>query len=232
MSDAGGVCRPAAELERRIEEELERGSVIVADIADAIQTPSADKAQQIAEQATRLRHAGRTIDTELVIVTARQTPVASDLRLVLALIEVAHHSVLIANQFDLISDQMRNIDAAAVDRTGTAATLSAMTHLAGSQLLHAVSAFASRDLVRAERIDVEDDEIDKLNREVFEATVALEDVPEQRESALRQVLIARSIERIADNAVDIAEQAAFLVTTDRCEFTDASVARRRTLQRP
>src|SRR5450755_1932023 len=78
-----------AELERRIEEELERASVIVADIADAIQTPSADKAQQIAEQATRLRHAGRTIDTELVIVTARQTPVASDLRLVLALIEVA-----------------------------------------------------------------------------------------------------------------------------------------------
>jgi len=222
-----------ADLERRIEDELERASVILADIAAAIQLPGADKAREIAGQATRLHHAGRMIDTELVSVTARQTPVAGDLRLVLALIEVAHHSILIANQFDLISEQLGHIDAAAVDRGGTAASLSAMTHLAGSQLLHAVGAFASRDLARAQRIDVEDDEIDKLNREVFDATVALEEAPrKQREPALRHVLIARSIERIADNAVDIAEQAAFLVTAEPCEFTDASLPRRRPLQRP
>jgi phosphate transport system protein len=221
-----------AELERRIEDELERAAVLLADIADAIQAPSADKVQEIIDEATRLRQAGRGVDAELVIVTARQAPVASDLRLVLALIEVAHHSVLIANQFDLIGEQLTNFAPAAVDRSATAAMLSAMTHLAGSQLLHAVSAFASRDLDRALRIDVEDDEIDKLNREVFEAAVALQDAPEQREPALRHVLIARSVERIADNAVDIAEQAAFVVTGHRSEFTDASLPRRRTLQEP
>jgi phosphate uptake regulator len=43
------------------------------------------------------------------------------------------------------------------------------------------------------------------------------------------VLIARSVERIADNAVDTAEQAAFLVTAEQGEFTDASVPRHRTL---
>jgi len=218
-----------AELERRIEDELERASVIVADIAEAIQIPGADKPQEIAEEARRLRRAGRMIDTELVVVTARQAPVARDLRLVLALIEVAHHSVLIANQFDLISEQLRNIGCAAGVGGATARSLSAMTHLGGSQLLHAVGAFASRDLARAQRIDVEDDEIDKLNREVFEATLALKDGSEEREWALRHVLIARSIERIADNAVDIAEQAAFLVTSECCEFTDASHPRRRTL---
>ena len=106
-----------------------------------------------------------------------------------------------------------------------------MTHLAGSQLLHAVAAFAARDLTLAQRIDVEDDEIDDINRDIFEATLALEDPPEQRESALRHVLIARSVERIADNAVDIAEQAAFLVTAERQEFTDASRPKRRARQR-
>ena len=164
-----------------------------------------------------------------MIVTARQTPVAGGLRLVLALIEVAHHSMLIANQFDLISEQLTNVDTAAVDRDGTASHLSAMTHLAGSQLSHAVRALRSRDLAVALRIDVEDDEIDKLNREVFEAALALEHEPEQHGLALRHVLIARSLERIADNAVDIAEQAAFVVTAERSEFTDASIPRHRAL---
>lgn len=217
------------ELEHHLEDGLERAAVTLPQIADAIQVPTPDKVQKIADEAGRLRRGGRTVDSELVIVTARQAPVASDLRLVLALIEVAHHSTLIANQFHLIAEQLISIDPAAIDRGGTAAQLAAMTHLAGSQLCHAVRAFRSRDLAVALRIDVEDDEIDKLNREVFEAALALEDAPEGHELALRYVLIARSIERIADNAVDIAEQAAFVVTAERSEFTDASLPRHRTL---
>lgn len=217
------------ELEHHLEDGLERAAVTLPQIADAIQAPTPEKVQKIADEAGRLRRAGRTVDSELVIVTARQAPVASDLRLVLALIEVAHHSILVANQFHLITEQLISIDPAAIDRGGTAAQVAAMTHLAGSQLCHAVRAFRSRDLAVALRIDVEDDEIDKLNREVFEAALALEDAPEEHELALRYVLIARSIERIADNAVDIAEQAAFVVTAERSEFTDASLPRHRTL---
>jgi phosphate transport system protein len=218
-----------AELEHRLEDGLERAAVSLPEIADAIRLPHPAKVQRISDEANGLRHAAQSVDSELVIVTARQTPVASDLRLVLALIEVAHHSMLIANQFDLISEQLINCDAADVDRDGTVVHLSAMTHLAGSQLSHAVRAFRSRDLAVALRIDVEDDEIDKLNREVFEAAVALDDVPEQHELAFRHVLIARSVERIADNAVDIAEQAAFVVTAEHSEFTDASIPRHRRL---
>lgn len=221
-----------AELEHRLEDGLERAAVTLPEIAEAIHVPSHEKVQKVADEAAELRRAGRTVDSELVIVTARQTPVASDLRLVLALIEVAHHSTLIANQFDLISEQLVSVEAAAIDRGGTASQLSAMTHLAGSQLSHAVRAFRSRDLAVALRIDVEDDEIDKLHREVFEAALGLEHAPEEHELALRHVLIARSIERIADNAVDIAEQAAFVVTAERSEFTDASIPRHRSLNEP
>jgi len=221
-----------ATLERGIEDELERAAVMLADIADAVRTPGGEKVLEIADEALRLRRAGRSADAELVIVTARHAPVARDLRLVLALIEVAHRSVLIANQFDLIGEQLCKLDPYAVDRSATAASLSAMTHLAGSQLLHAVGAFASRDLALARRIDVEDDEVDRLNREVFDETLARDDAPRRRECALRHVLIARCVERVADNAVDIAEQTAFLVTGECSEFTDASRPRRRALQQP
>jgi phosphate transport system protein len=220
-----------AKIEHRIEDEIERAAVMLADIAHAIQIPTAGKATEIAEEGRRLHQAGRSVDAQLVVVAARRSPVPTDLRLVLALIEVAHHGALIARQFELISEQLVSVDAACADGAATAAKLSAMTHLAGSQLLHAVTAFASRDLALAQRIDVEDDEIDDINRDIFEATLALEDPPEQRELALRHVLIARSVERIGDNAVDIAEQAAFLVTAERWEFTDASRPKRRARQR-
>jgi len=54
--------------------------------------------------------------------------------------------------------------------------------------------------------------LDTINRHVFDATLHLDNVAEQRELGMRYVLIARSLERIGDNAVDIAEQAAFLIS--------------------
>jgi phosphate uptake regulator len=59
---------------------------------------------------------------------------------------------------------------------------------------------------------------------VFSASLRT-DQTRERELALRHVLIARSLERIGDNAVDIAEQAVFLVTAERREFSDASQPR-------
>jgi phosphate uptake regulator len=91
------LANQLAQLEDRLEDDLERAAVALPEIADAIHVPSPDKVQKISDEAARLRQAGRSVDSELVIVSARQTPVAGDLRLVLALIEVAQHSVLIAN---------------------------------------------------------------------------------------------------------------------------------------
>jgi phosphate uptake regulator len=108
------------------------------------------------------------------------------------------------------------------DRQRTAAKLSSMSMLAGSQLHSAAAAFAARDLARAQQIERDDDAIDKLNRETCEATLELEDAAEERELALRHALIASSLERVGDNAVDLAEQAAFLVSAQLHEFSDAS----------
>jgi phosphate transport system protein len=212
-----------AELESLLEGELECAGRLFADITYPIQIPSAAKTQEIADQGERLRTAGRAVDADLVIVTARQAPVGGDLRLVLALIELAYHTMLIANQLELIADQLGDIEAdPPLDRVGTAGVVDSMMHLAGSQLLHAVRTFASRDLATSRRINVEDDQIDRLNRDVFDAALALDDVPEQRACAMRHVLIARSLERIADNAVDIAEELTFLMTAERTALTDAS----------
>jgi phosphate transport system protein len=214
-----------ADLETRIESALDDARATLVAIGKALGGHSDQQVALIAQRARELRDVSRSIDTDLVVVTARQAPVAGDLRLVLALIQLAHHAALIANQFELVSEQLTAIDPNVLDRQRTATKLTEMTKLAGDQLHSAVTAFASRDLARAQQIDRQDDAIDLLNRQVFEVTLELEAAPEQRELALRHVLIARSLERVGDNAVDIAEQAAFLITTELHEFTDASQPR-------
>jgi phosphate transport system protein len=191
-------------------------------IAETILDPASQDATRLVAAANILRSSSRQIDARLVKVTALQAPVASDLRLVLSLIQVAQHAALIANQFDLISEQLYELDPDARDPQQTAGQLSLMTELAGRQVQHAVRAFVARDAQSAVELQREDDALDRLNRQVFEATYALNGNHGERELAMRYVLIARSLERIGDNAVDIAEQAVFLVTAELQQFTDAS----------
>lgn len=208
-------------IEHRIENSLNRVIATLPTVAKAISGLDPNLARSIAQTARELKQESRRADAELVIAASEQTA-ANDLRLLLAMVQLAQHQGLIANQFELITEQLAEIDPAIPDRPKTAEKLTEMALLAGAQLQVAVTAFTSRDLALARRIEYDDDAIDRLNREVFQATLELDGYPSHRELALRYVLIARSLERIGDNAVDIAEQAAFLETAKMREFTDAS----------
>jgi phosphate transport system protein len=83
-------------------------------------------------------------------------------------------------------------------------------------------AFAARDVAASERLCEVDDEIDRLNREIFQIAVALAADPEAREWAMRMTQVARAVERIGDNAVDIGEELAFVASGVYREFEDAS----------
>ena len=177
---------------------------------------------ELADASLQLRQVSRNADEQLVAVTAQQAPVASDLRLVLSLIQLAHHASLIANQFELIGEQLEQLKPDARDPQQSARQLSLMSELAGRQMRAATTVFARRDATSAAQLDRQDDALDRINRHVFEATHELDGDADDRELAFRYVLIARSLERIGDNAVDIAEQAVFLVTAELQEFSDAS----------
>ena len=69
-----------------------------------------------------------------------------------------------------------------------------------------------------------DEEINALNRKIFRRAVDVGDNVELREWAMFMVLVARCLERIGDNTVDIAEQTVFVVTGLFREFADASSA--------
>src|ERR1700733_1765638 len=220
------------EIEQQLADAFEEVGRTLSAVADTILDPTSQDATLLLAAANILRATSREVDARLVAVAALQAPVAGDLRLVLSLIQVAQHAALIANQFELISEQLYELDPGARDPQQTAGQLSVMTELAGRQVQHAVRAFVARDAESATELQREDDALDRLNRQVFEATYALNGDHGERELAMRYVLIARSLERIGDNAVDIAEQAVFLVTAQLQQVSDASRPQPRHAQHP
>jgi phosphate transport system protein len=153
---------------------------------------------------------------------ALQAPVASDLRVVAALLHVIKHAERMGDQCVNIakllpvSGREPPVDAEILDR------IEQMGRFARSQVGQAQQAFLLRDLGLAEDLVVQDEQINRLNRECFQRAVAIGTDEDRREWAMTMMLVSRALERIGDNAVDIGEQVAFVVTGLFREFSDAS----------
>jgi phosphate transport system protein len=154
---------------------------------------------------------------------ARQAPVATDLRLIAALLHTIVHVERIGDQCVNISKLVPLMGHAPANSGDILDKIEAAGAQARDQIKQAQLAFRDRNLKLAEDLVSQDDLIDRLNREIFNAAVDLggsdHDV---REWAAHAVLIARNIERIGDNTVDIGEQIAFVISGLFREFTDAS----------
>jgi phosphate transport system protein len=204
-----------AELEHRLDQQLHAAAGMLPLIGDAVVKPTPGAAAQLSAAAERLRGDSRQVDYDLVRLMACQAPVASDLRLVLTMIEIAHHELLIANQFALIGEQVEEMTGTVAEVHATAEALRTMARLAEEQLAAAATAFVHRDAASAARLRDADDQLDLLNREICAASLRLERSAAERALALHHVLVARSLERIGDNAVRIAAQAALLAGARR-----------------
>jgi phosphate transport system protein len=161
------------------------------------------------------------IEGSIQALLALQTPVARDLRLLLAMLHInlllersADGCVTVAKLSQLVADVEPD--------PALAAVLVEMGERAEEMLQVALDSFAQRDLAGAESLVDLDELIDRANRRFVERLVDVMADPGMREWGLRMVVAARTIERIGDRAVDIGEQTAYLLTAEFREFTDAS----------
>ena len=153
---------------------------------------------------------------------ARQAPVASDLRLIAALLDLIRNIERMGDQCVNIAKLVPLVGREPPVEEGILARIDRMMRQAISQVAQCKQAFSRRDVQLAEDLVRQDDEIDRLNREIFSLALQSGDDRDAREWGATMMLVARSIERVGDNAVDIGEQTAFVVTGLFREFTDAS----------
>jgi phosphate transport system protein len=153
---------------------------------------------------------------------ALQAPVATDLRLVAAILDVIKHIERMGDGCVNVAKLIPLAGKKPPRKPGMVENLDRMAVQAKSQVLQASQAFRDRNVTLAEDLVRQDDEIDRLNREVFRQALDAGSDDDTREWAMTMMLMARSLERIGDHAVDIGEQVAFVVTGLFREFTDAS----------
>ena len=152
---------------------------------------------------------------------ARQTPVASDLRLVLAVLHVNLHLERIADYCVTIAKLVKLAPPVAPDRMFVDG-FEEMGSRAEEMIKVALDSFASRNLEQAETLVDLDELIDRANRRFVQHVLSFGRDPKLHEWGLRMIIVSRCFERIGDHAVDIGERTAYLVSGEFREFTDAS----------
>jgi phosphate transport system protein len=152
---------------------------------------------------------------------ALQTPVASDLRHVLAMLKINLHLERIADYAVTVAKLVKLAYGLASDPT-LVEGFREMGLRAEEMLIVAIDSFLARDAESAQRLAELDELIDRANRRVVTRLLDLGQDPAAREWGLRMIIVSRALERIGDHAVDIGEQTIYLVTGELRELTDAS----------
>jgi phosphate transport system protein len=208
-------------LEAQLQEEGQRVVSSVHGAVRALQERDVELADEVIAFDDEVDQLFLAIEGSIKSLLALQTPVARDLRLLLAILHInlllersADSGVTIAKLSRLVADA--DPDPALVD------VLVEMGERAEEMIRVALNSFAQRDLAGAESLVALDELIDRANRRFVERLVDVMAEPALREWGLRMVVVARTIERIGDRAVDIGEQTAYLLTAEFREFTDAS----------
>jgi phosphate transport system protein len=211
---------------RGVEKHALSGMDIVADQVDRTMRVIVDRDFALADMviADDDRIDGRFLEVhqEILTLIARQAPVATDLRLLAALLDVIRRIERMGDQCVNICKVLLLAPEPPQDDLQLTNRLLDMGRKARALAVESARVFAKRDVEASEHLCKVDDEVDALNREVFQIAVALAGDPDAREWAMHMTQVARAIERIGDNAVDIGEETAFVASGVYREFEDAS----------
>jgi len=208
-------------LEAGFQESGEVVSRAIRAVVDALRTQDVELCDEVIAYDDEIDERYRTLESRVQLVLARQTPVATDLRLVLALLHASIHIERMGDQCVTIA-KLTKLSSHLETRQDVIESLVDMGDRCVEMVRVALDAFATRDADRARTLHDLDDLVDRGNRQVFDDVLRSVIDTEALEWGMRQITVARCFERIGDNAVDIGEQTAFIVTGELSEFTDAS----------
>jgi phosphate transport system protein len=213
------------ELQRLEEHGLAGLDLVVASLdrtMEATEHQDIELAQLVIADDDRIDGRYLEIHQSLITLLATQNPVATDLRLISALMHIMKN---VERMGDQCVNICKLIPLAGHDPPADPEMLSRILRMGKqvkAEIGQAKRAFEARDVDMAHDLVRQDDVVDDLNRECFHLALEIGDDADKREWAMTMMLAARALERIGDNAVDIGEQVAFVVTGLFEEFEDAS----------
>lgn len=180
----------------------------VAGAVEALLAADHDQAATVAAGHARIAVATVACEARAYELMVRQQPTAGDLRLVTTLVRMAHEIERSSKLVHHVAEFAARPTTVVLDAT-VRGLLARMGDEARRLYVGAIDSYLGRDLAGAAALDVWDDRMDDLHRqllaELFRAVLPLE-------TTLELALVGRYIERVADHAVLIGERVRYLVT--------------------
>ena len=182
--------------------------------------------QRNSELALQVKDNDRVIDQfeveidELVIQLLTKAPLAANLRLVTVAMKISQNLERIGDEASKIAKRARDLSREAPVKINL--DLPRMAALALNMVKAALDAFVNRDSAAARAIIPRDKEVDALNKQIHEA-LALHMVanPATIGRCLNWMVAAKSLERIADHAKNLAEEVVYLCEAQDIRHTGA-----------
>jgi len=210
------------QLEATLQEEGEYVLRALRGALNALRTGDAELADEVIAFDDEVDDRSQRVEQLVEQILARQTPAATELRLVLATLHVNHHLERMADLCVNIAKLGKVKRVISPESEVVIDGFEEMGSRAEEMTRIALDSLFRRDLEAAKSLVALDELIDNSNRRVVQQLARLEGDAAMREWALLMIIVSRCLERIGDNAVDIGEQTAYLVSGDFQEFEDAS----------
>lgn len=202
------------ELEQLHREIIEMGSMVKDAIQDAIvafKTNDLESCQKIIEDDQKIDDKEKMIESKCLWLIAREQPVASDLRNITTALKITTDMERIGDHASDIAELTLRI--ADKNTFADSIHIPQMAAKAIKMVDDAVTAYVKCDLALAKETTAKDDEVDEyFNVIKRELAQIFKDQPQNMDSAIDLLLIAKYLERIADHAVNICEWVHFSQT--------------------
>jgi len=208
-------------MQRQFEEELEEIKRSILSMAGLVEKCLEDMTTALANQDSELAEEIIAMDEEIdqheveidrlaTTFIARHQPAATDLRFVIVAIKLGPELERIADNAVNIAERILHMSK--YPQLKPVVDLPRMLGLAHAMVTDAIASYVARDAATARRVIRRDDEVDSLYLQIFRVmlTYMIED-PKTISRAIDLILIARYVERIADQATNIAEEVVYLV---------------------
>jgi phosphate transport system protein len=152
----------------------------------------------------------RDIDQAALDLLAMEQPMAIDLRFILSVIKINADLERVGDGAKAISDRVRSMDQMA--HAELPVDIPRMAALAAEMVRKSLQSFIEADAEMARSVLAMDEAVDTMNRAAYKSLIIV--MSEQSHiapQALNALMIARSLERVADHATNMAEDVIFWV---------------------
>lgn len=210
------------ELNRLENEILEMGAQVEKSLVESVEMlkrRNLEGSRRIMAQDRAINKKRFAIETESLITVATQQPIASDLRVIAAILHIN-------DELERMGDYAKGISKISL-MIGTRPLIKPlidiprMAEKASSMLRRSLQAFAQRDVAMARAIPAEDNEVDALYEQVNrELLTYIMGNPSLIEQANLLLWVAHNLERTADRVTNICERVIFTVTGELAEIED------------